>query len=52
MPQIIFTAIDKYHFQITIIDSLHTTHKLTIQPDYALKLAGHHNGRPIDRKIF
>ena len=40
MPQIIFTVIDNYHFQITIIDSLDTTQKLNIQPDYALKLTG------------
>lgn len=38
MPQIIVTAIDEYHFQVTVIDSSNTTHQVSIEPDYALKL--------------
>ncbi len=39
MPQIIVTAIDEYHFQVTVIDSSNTTHQVSIEPNYALKLA-------------
>jgi hypothetical protein len=38
MPQIIVTPIDEYHFEVSIIDSASTTHKVSIQPDYAVKL--------------
>jgi hypothetical protein len=38
MPQIIVTAIDEYHFQVTVIDSSNTTHQVSIEPNYALKL--------------
>lgn len=38
MAQIIVTAMDEYHFQVTVIDSPSTTHKVRIQSDYALKL--------------
>lgn len=38
MPQIIVTAIDDYHFQVTVIDSTSTTHQVTITPNYVLKL--------------
>ena len=38
MPQIIVTAIDEYHFQVTVMDSSNTTHKVSIEPNYALKL--------------
>ena len=32
------TAIDEYHFQVTVIGDSNTTHKVSIAPDYALKL--------------
>ncbi len=38
MPQIIVTAIDAYHFQVTIIDRITSTHQVSIEPHYALKL--------------
>lgn len=38
MPQIIVTAVDEYHFQVTVIDSSNTTHQVSIEPNYALKL--------------
>lgn len=38
MPQIIVTAINEYHFQVTVIDSSNTTHQVSIEPNYALKL--------------
>lgn len=38
MAQIIVTTIDEYHFQVTVIDGSSTTHKVSIPPDYALKL--------------
>ena len=38
MPQIIVTAIDEYHFQVTVLDSFNTTHTVSIEPNYALKL--------------
>ena len=38
MPQIIITAIDESHFQVTVVGSPSTTHQVTMQPDYALKL--------------
>ena len=38
MPQIIVTAIDEYHFQVTVMDSSNTTHQVSIEPNYALKL--------------
>ena len=38
MPQIIVTAIDEYHFQVTVIDSSNTSHQVSIEPNYALKL--------------
>ena len=38
MPQIIITAIDEYHFQVTVMDSSNTTHQVSIEPNYALKL--------------
>ena len=38
MPQIIVTVIDEYHFQVTVIDSSNTTHQVSIEPSYALKL--------------
>ena len=39
MPKIIVTAIDEYHVQVTVIDSSNTTHQVSIEPNYALKLA-------------
>lgn len=38
MPQIIVTAVNEYHFQVTVIDSSNTTHQVSIEPNYALKL--------------
>ena len=38
MPKIIVTAIDEYHFQVTVIDSSNTSHQVSIEPNYALKL--------------
>ena len=38
MPQIIVTKLDESHFQVTVIGSPNTTHQVTMQPDYALKL--------------
>ena len=38
MPQIMVAAIDEYHFQVTVIDNSNTTHKVSVAPDYALKL--------------
>ena len=38
MPKIIVTAIDEYHFQVTVIDSITTAHQVTVEPNYALKL--------------
>ena len=38
MPQIIVTAIDEYHFQVTVIDSSNTSHQVSMEPNYALKL--------------
>ena len=38
MPQIIVTAVDEYHFQVTVIGSSNTTHQMSIEPNYALKL--------------
>ena len=38
MAQIIITTIDEYHFQVTVTDGSSTTHKVSVQPDYALKL--------------
>ena len=38
MPQIIVTAVDEYHFQVTVMDSSNTTHQVSIEPNYALKL--------------
>jgi hypothetical protein len=38
MAQIVLTLVDECHFQVAVIDSSNTTHKVSIQPDYALKL--------------
>ena len=38
MPKIIVTAIDEYHFQVTVIDSSNTSHQVSMEPNYALKL--------------
>jgi hypothetical protein len=38
MAQIILTPVDEYHFQVTVIGSSSTTHKVSMQPDYASKL--------------
>ena len=53
MPQIIVTAIDEYHFQVTVIDSSNTTHQVSIKPNYALKLnAGKITTAQLVRKSF
>ena len=53
MPQIIVTTIDECHFQVTVIGSSNTTHKVTIQPDYALKLtAGNITAAQLVEKSF
>jgi hypothetical protein len=31
-------VLDEYHYEITVIDKSTTTHQVSVQPDYALKL--------------
>jgi hypothetical protein len=38
MAQIIVKPIDEYHFEVSVIDSSSTIHKVSIQPEYAFKL--------------
>ena len=53
MPKIIVTAIDEYHFQVTVIDSSNTSHQVSIQPNYALKLtAGNITAAQLVEKSF
>jgi hypothetical protein len=53
MAQIIVTPMDEHHFQVTVIDSSSTTHKVSIQPDYASKLtAGKTTNAQLVEKSF
>lgn len=53
MAQIVVTLVDEYHFQVSVVDSSSTTHKVSIQPDYALKLcAGKMSTTQLVQKSF
>jgi hypothetical protein len=53
MPHIQLTQVDDSHFEVNVSNGVSTTHKVSVQPDYALKLtAGKISTTELVRKSF